>query len=358
MVILGFNPRARGGRDLCEQHICRITQTFQSTRPRGARRVTAPPRLPASAKFQSTRPRGARPGQRQDLVREVVVSIHAPAGGATCDCGQLCAIRRVSIHAPAGGATRRSRRARLRSSCFNPRARGGRDRVPQQARTRRIVSIHAPAGGATIGQAGDVRRCGAFQSTRPRGARRGVEPWVRPIRSVSIHAPAGGATRSHGGGVCLRAVSIHAPAGGATGAGQADCCSGHRFNPRARGGRDMPLVITSGSVRRFQSTRPRGARPRPRLRSGEVPSVSIHAPAGGATHGESMQLTVGNGFNPRARGGRDSLLNWRPAASPCFNPRARGGRDPGRSRTIPRGWRFNPRARGGRDQPECLPLQS
>ena len=98
--------------------------------------------------FQSTRPRGARR----------VYAGHARLYG------------HVSIHAPAGGATSLTV-IFFRSSGFNPRARGGRDfperhsrayyqfqsTRPRGARLRSYaeqettcVSIHAPAGGATL----------------------------------------------------------------------------------------------------------------------------------------------------------------------------------------------------------------
>ena len=55
--------------------------------------------------FQSTRPHGARRAAGRPAVRELPVSIHAPAWGATLlsilsNCKHL-----VSIHAPAWGAT-------------------------------------------------------------------------------------------------------------------------------------------------------------------------------------------------------------------------------------------------------------
>ena len=98
-------------------------------------------------------------------------------------------------------------------SCFNPRARGGRDFCIPRLLTHWYVSIHAPAGGATMRLfvAGSWTK---FQSTRPRGAR-------------LIFIP-------------KRACSFG-------------------FNPRARGGRDAEIVKTSDNIL-FQSTRPRGAR--------------------------------------------------------------------------------------------------
>ena len=76
-------------------------------------------------------------------------------------------------------------------------------------------------------------------------------------------------------------VSIHAPTGGATGGRAQHAERGLRFNSRAHGGRDT-VARADGIVRRFQFTRPRGARPPPPRR----PSSR-------------------RGFNSRAHGGRD-----------------------------------------------------
>ena len=118
----GFNPRARGGRDLDKRASCAFNW------------------------FQSTRPRGARPTSLS-LRLERLVSIHAPAGGATRSLAIAHLFRIVSIHAPAGGATL-ARASDLVFFSFNPRARGGRDKLKSAI--------------------ADVLR---FQSTRPRGAR-------------------------------------------------------------------------------------------------------------------------------------------------------------------------------------------
>ena len=182
-----FNPRARGGRDY-RVLISAAVRAFQSTRPRGARRrriqtglgcavsIHAPAggatvlciSLARLSLFQSTRPRGARLGP---VIRSNpdLVSIHAPAGGATRPVlismwftafqstrprgarphsVVLIGSSDVSIHAPAGGAT--SRRSAMKGCLsFNPRARGGRDKMSS---LRTFTNL--------------------FQSTRPRGARR------------------------------------------------------------------------------------------------------------------------------------------------------------------------------------------
>ena len=55
------------------------------------------------------------------------VSIHAPAWGATEPGLKPAATTRVSIHAPAWGATRLIRPAQGHVACFNPRSRMGSD---------------------------------------------------------------------------------------------------------------------------------------------------------------------------------------------------------------------------------------
>ena len=213
----------------------------------------------------------------------VIISIHAPARGATFLCLYVSRIHAVSIHAPARGATKHtlvigsayslfqsthSRGVRLLCEsfrqvcpCFNPRTREGCD-------ARRVGQRH-----------GHLR----FQSTHPRG--------VRPV------------------------------------AGHRLCPGPFGFNPRTREGCDLH---SSGGPRHFgefQSTHPRGVRPRasaartaarsrfnPRTREGcdqGHPSVlhrhqvSIHAPARGATAGTTTTAGRTTCFNPRTREGCD-----------------------------------------------------
>ena len=137
--------------------------------------------------FQSTRPRGARP--------------------AVLRAGQ--GRRPVSIHAPAWGATSRTPTSTPSCSCFNPRARVGRDVAAGDHAVRLQVSIHAPAWGATF---------------VPKGAELG--------QRVSIHAPAWGATRD-------RAHARH----------RRRC-----FNPRARVGRDCLLAGQIPTIRQSNLT--------------------------------------------------------------------------------------------------------
>ena len=144
----------------------------------------------------------------------MVVSIHAPAWGATPQHPVRVAHEVVSIHAPAWGATSIHPAASSQTVSFNPRARMGRD-------------WHGYALHLLYYQ---------FQSTRPHGARLAV-PTVLPLMiGFNPRARMGRDLASCGLSIHL-IVSIHAPAWGATYG---------RYSP-------------SGSFA-FQSTRPHGAR--------------------------------------------------------------------------------------------------
>ena len=320
---------------------------FQFTRPRGARRGRT--RFAVGCRlFQFTRPRGARLGPWwAKRVRHSCFNSRARVGRDE---------QRSSLRGPARG--------------FNSRARVGRD-----ARRRRIGGVHRSFNSrARVGR--DKRRprlesrTSLFQFTRPRGARR--KEWL-PARSrerfnsrarvgrdsrfhsfpyfdlVSIHAPAWGATSFGLDYRGLANVSIHAPAWGATSILRVRSMSFISFNSRARVGRDLRREATSCGEIAFQFTRPRGARP---LHGGLV------------SHPRR--------FNSRARVGRDrpepqvrrckKFQFTRPRGARPSYSRASGCRFSCRFQfTRPRGARhrtcrhrehrkcFNSRARVGRD---------
>ena len=120
-----------------------------------------------------------------------------------------------------------------------------------------------------------------FQSTLPRGERHGQRRWaaacknfnprsregsdsdgelVDLLKEISIHAPARGATHVATNLTNGAKISIHAPARGAT-------------------------IYTGGlaKVTLFQSTLPRGERPKVAYNPWLCFGISIHAPARGAT---------------------------------------------------------------------------
>jgi len=77
---------------------------FQSTHPRGVRPIALLGGTVFS-QFQSTHPRGVRPDTASNHKVNGIVSIHAPARGATLTLAVFTKLFDVSIHAPARGAT-------------------------------------------------------------------------------------------------------------------------------------------------------------------------------------------------------------------------------------------------------------
>ena len=144
---------------------------FQSTLPRGER--PKPEKMNfITLLFQSTLPRGERRTKNGNKFKITIISIHAPARGATDDDDDQDDDDYISIHAPARGAT-----CRLLSS----------DRA-------NTISIHAPARGATGTAAVTASASLEFQSTLPRGERQYVYGNIVNKSMISIHAPARGAT--------------------------------------------------------------------------------------------------------------------------------------------------------------------
>ena len=68
--------------------------------------------------FQSTLPQGERQEEYYNAVQEQMISIHAPARGATCNRDWTGGSTKISIHAPARGATFRTIRCFFENGLF------------------------------------------------------------------------------------------------------------------------------------------------------------------------------------------------------------------------------------------------
>ncbi len=188
----------------------------------------------------------------------------------------------------------------------------------------------------------------AFQFTRPRGARQRRLPPRDRLQRVSIHAPARGATPSRRPtSRPTRRFNSRARKGRDTPLYQ----SGSRresFNSRARKGRDGLFNAFADARRRFQFTRPQGARHK-RLPGHDRPRVSIHAPARGATTRLRIRGRTGEvSIHAPARGATGERLHKGRGGRVSIHAPARGATRPppqSRSRTAC----FNSRAREGRD---------
>ncbi len=169
----GFNSRTRVGCDTQYNHYRIIRIKFQFTHPRGVRRLV----VGIGCEGGLVSIHAPAWGATYSMVRKYfcnLVSIHAPAWGATDFTDLVEEERRVSIHAPAWGATKG-----LCEYLF----RGG-------------VSIHAPAWGATKYLRKISQILCSFNSRTRVGCDLRTVLFSGHDYRVSIHAPAWGATKS------------------------------------------------------------------------------------------------------------------------------------------------------------------
>ena len=188
---------------------------------------------------------------------------------------------------------------------FNPRSREGSDAEKRRGNCMAKVNFNPRSREGSDGPS-DVTllTVPVFQSTLPRGerhlpqtrcpenvyfnprSREGSDAILsRDPRNaeISIHAPARGATMQAQKRAILQRISIHAPARGATRSLFRIAKAGSYFNPRSREGSDVNPLPRRGASIRFQSTLPRGERRSPGHSGICSQSISIHAPARGAT---------------------------------------------------------------------------
>ena len=168
---------------------------------------------------------------------ELLISTHAPAGGATSYFQGVTASRLISTHAPAGGATKDQFGMDASLSISTHAPAGGATYEHKQHRRAENISTHAPAGGATklfisqpmkekflLTPLREGRRILLYFIveqqhfySRPCGRGDACGFLLRRSRPcISTHAPAGGATAKAWAVVDELMISTHAPAGGAT----------------------------------------------------------------------------------------------------------------------------------------------
>ena len=144
---LSFNSRSRvGSDDLRRRHALLVIVSIHAP----AWGATPLPAIPSATRsFQFTLPRGERLGALELAFIVAGVSIHAPAWGATHRPRQRGLRLSVSIHAPAWGATTVANLATIIEAVSIHAPAWGATGVPCKPPRYFDVSIHAPAWGAT-----------------------------------------------------------------------------------------------------------------------------------------------------------------------------------------------------------------
>ncbi len=124
-----FNPRSREGSDLGAQQDARPEQQFQSTLPRRERPAYRTSVTP-TPKFQSTLPRRERRSARLNPRAADRYFNPRSREGSDPKRSAIAVSALISIHAPAKGATPWSFCRSPDNLYFNPRSREGSDRTP------------------------------------------------------------------------------------------------------------------------------------------------------------------------------------------------------------------------------------
>ena len=125
--IMHFNPRSHEGSDQTALIIARERWIFQSTLPRGERRLQIWV-MKCSLRFQSTLPRGERHKRPLFFVCEANFNPRSHEGSDQTLSSVRCSPQ-ISIHAPTRGATV-GIIDRKEILYFNPRSHEGSDMVP------------------------------------------------------------------------------------------------------------------------------------------------------------------------------------------------------------------------------------
>jgi len=142
-----FNPRAHAGRDKADTLQKLVINVSIHAPTRGATSELL--LFGFGQKFQSTRPRGARHGGRCTACTKKMFQSTRPRGARLCDINYRVASVLFQSTRPRGARQAAQRHSTAAQNRFNPRAHAGRDDAAR-----------------SIGSA-----LHSFQSTRPRGAR-------------------------------------------------------------------------------------------------------------------------------------------------------------------------------------------
>ena len=212
----------------------------------------------------------------------VIISTHAPAGGATYKVStRVLTVRCISTHAPAGGATWMIRSYKGGGLIFllTPLREG---RLYRWYRKNGCgeISTHAPAGGATRGEAGK-KADWTISTHAPAGGATVMARWAAQPPKFLLTPLREGRRRGGTGMNGFLKISTHAPAGGATGA--------------------APFLFSL--LMQFLLTPLREGRRAAHPHRGPRRKISTHAPAGGATDDLQSRITTMNRISTHAPAG-------------------------------------------------------
>ena len=281
---IDFNSRPRVGGDTRCCTLC-STRTYFNSRPRVGGDVMEIATAIQQELFQFPPPRGGRRPVWVCNHKTHIISIPAPAWGATKGKHDRPTGRKDFNSRPRVGGDALSRYAsRDYDGIFQfPPPRGGRLRAARQIRAGQHISIPAPAWGATSMSSTSPQRRHPFQFPPPRGGRRVCQAHRLKDDIHFNSRPRVGGDDIAADLVAVGLISIPAPAWGATSSTQSLAATRWNFNSRPRVGGDRVCHEIRHSCEQFQFPPPRGGRPEGSHLGRAGRHISIPAPAWGAT---------------------------------------------------------------------------
>ena len=232
--------------------------------------------------FQFTPLREGRQSSCRGACRQVRISIHAPAGGATQGRGYVCIFDLYFNSRPCGRGDGVGKHIITKKLYFNSRPCGRGDR---RGKTRaRLLNIFQftplREGRRALFSSSTAERY--YFNSRPCGRGDNSRGRSRGRSSYFNSRPCGRGDAATKNVLADQNISIHAPAGGATSPGQTPRCRAFYFNSRPCGRGDAQNRIFENE-NLISIHAPAGGATFASILVGPNRHISIHAPAGGAT---------------------------------------------------------------------------
>ena len=255
---INFNPRSHEGSDRGNLPDDFVQLYFNPRSHEGSDGFPRRPMIPRSA-FQSTLPRGERRIILDKKGVNKVISIHAPTRGATMAGEKISVEWVISIHAPTRGATQFSLKNRQRVQFQSTLPRGERRRTVQSGIHKRNFNPRSHEG-SDSNQLPEYNICNNFNPRSHEGSDEVLKDALY-CGLISIHAPTRGATfdaQQYGGVIAFQSTLPR----GERQLSPSEVARQTHFNPRSHEGSDSVLIRILRTHGNFNPRPPRGGRPR------------------------------------------------------------------------------------------------
>ena len=309
LTMRDFNPRTHEGCDVSLWLLCGEEISYFNPRTHEGCDQYFLSRSAYFRIFQSTHPRGVRRMVRRQQCPQFGISIHAPTRGATCPC-KVHPSAHVYFNPRTHEGCDNAAITNLYGSCEFQSTHPRGVRPPGKTGRRKEICIFQSTHprGVRLKDANEDAADAEFQSTHPRGVRRHAVFINGNVPKFQSTHPRG--VRHHYSLKDARALVYFNPRTheGCDSSGPSRQSPPAYFNPRTHEGCDLRAFSWSSYSYPFQSTHPRGVRRQWLDAELQLRSISIHAPTRGATNVCRIRRRRFCNFNPRTHEGCDLFV--------------------------------------------------